>query len=107
SENNAVSETVETKGVERQLSFSRDIEVPSFAAEDNYVAYVEVSYQDSVAIASQLFRVNRSPGSIPIGPTTYMAIIIIIIIGVFMVRFHIRRKGLEKGTAGPRKRRKI
>ena len=105
SENNIISETIETKGIEKQLSFARDLEIPSYAKQDNYVAYVQVEYQDSVAVASQLFSVQRSEGILkPIESIyLYIIVIIIIVVAILGLKLNIKRKGLERKIRRGRK----
>jgi len=103
SENNVVSETMETKGVEKQLSFSRNLELPPGSSEDNYIAYVEATYGDAVAVASQLFKVVKGERPVRLENMIYigMVIIIIVVVAAFLVKTH------TSGRRFARKRRGI
>ncbi len=90
SENNIISETIETKGIEKQLSFTRDIQLPASLEPNSYVAYVEVTYQNAVAVASQLFRIEKGAKTRTIEPYSYLlvvAIIIIVVVGFVALKF--------------------
>ncbi|MBI4163257.1 MAG: right-handed parallel beta-helix repeat-containing protein, partial [Candidatus Aenigmarchaeota archaeon] len=100
SQNKVVSETIETKGIEKQLSFTRDIQLPTDLIPDSYVAYVEVTYNGAVAVASQLFRIESGAKTRTGGQNLYaplLAVIIVIIVGFFMsVKIKSRRNGRPK-----------
>ena len=56
---NVVSESSETFAVEKQVSFVKVFSIPSSLAPDDYLAVIEVRYENSFAVSSELFKVVK------------------------------------------------
>lgn len=54
---NVVHESSETFAVEKQTSFVKSFRIPQNLKPDNYLAIIEVRYENSFAVSSELFRV--------------------------------------------------
>jgi len=90
-ENNVVLESSETLAVKDQLSYTKDIFIPDHISGGDYILFMEVRYQDSVALASQLIRVDERKGIGLIG--TEPIIILLTVIGLGSALYSYRRLG--------------
>lgn len=54
---NVVYESSETFAVEKQTSFAKSFKIPKYLEPGDYIAIVEVRYENSFAVSSELFRV--------------------------------------------------
>lgn len=54
---NAVYEASETFAVEKQKSFVKSFNIPKYLKPGDYLAIIEVRYEDSFAVSSELFRI--------------------------------------------------
>ena len=80
-EGNVIVEEEDFKSVERQISYSRLIDLPIMPIGD-YVAIVEVVYKDSVGTSSEIFRVVEPVPPVPLVPLFYFlwALLLILLI---------------------------
>ncbi|MBI3035653.1 hypothetical protein HYY71_05010, partial [Candidatus Woesearchaeota archaeon] len=86
---NVAASEHETLAVETQAKFTRSLLVPSDLKPGNYVAFVKVTYADSVSVSSDLFEVKAKTIKLyPIQIKDYRAVLlfsaVILIIGIFI-----------------------
>ncbi len=101
-ENNVILTDGEVKAVETEVSFFKNIHIPLTAVPGKYVLYVKVTYDDSVAIASETFEVTEFYFPI-IHPTILLAIITAIVLLFAYLRRE--KKKLKRRKKRRRKKR--
>lgn len=99
---NTIIEKESVVGVETQASFSTTLKIPENASDGQYVAGVNVRYDDSIGTASDIFYISRKkkflffPLKIEIIPILITVIILIIVV-IFVLEHYAKKfKGLVK-----------
>ncbi len=79
---NVVYESSETFAVEKQTSYVKSFKVPEYLEPGDYLAIVEVRYENSFAVSSEIFRVISKKSALQeIAKSNALSIILIISIG--------------------------
>ncbi|MHA1287148.1 MAG: hypothetical protein ACTSPB_07045 [Candidatus Thorarchaeota archaeon] len=101
SENNVVVRDSETLAVETKTSFLKKIHIPLSATAGKYILYVKVTYDDSVALASETFEVTEF-----FFPTVHPTILLVLIATLVLIMNYVRVRAEELGLRKKRRRRR-
>ena len=95
---NIVHESSETFAVEKQTSFVKSFKIPEYLEPGDYLAIVEVRYENSFAVSSELFRVASGKYSAgKIAKSRPLAVVFIIFIGfVFLFAYLLVPRRFQK-----------
>ncbi len=82
---NVIDESTETFAVEKQASFVKSFSIPKTLRLDDYLAIIEVRYENSFAVSSELFRIIKKEALIKKAVKSNIILMFMLIVFVMLL----------------------